>query len=248
MYASNSRRWLALAVAFGFAASAARADVITPDSIANPPSAVGSANGTSVYAGNLVTGQYAGMGLHFGSGAAITNLNGVNVWAPTEMLAQPASHIAGVPPVNLPAAQISYYGTWGGASFVVPGTTAPAVATSLSVEIMGNPLASVLVHYANNPGVAIPASIVVASEPNGGRLYTFQPGPGITSFSVFAPVIDPPPGAASPAMAINPAWGVAEISFTLAHAPEPSSLVLAGLGAIGLAARFGRRRTRDKVE
>jgi hypothetical protein len=48
-------------------------------------------------------------------------------------------------------------------------------------------------------------------------------------------------------MAINPAWGVAEVSFKLDHAPEPSSLVLAGLGALGLSARFGWRRTRGKV-
>jgi hypothetical protein len=100
------------------------------------------------------------------------------------------------------------------------------------------------VHYVNNPGVAIPASIMVASEPNGGKLYTFQPGSGITSFSVFAPVLDPQPGAPAP----NPAWGVAEVSFTLAHAPEPSSLLLAGLGVLGVAARFSWRRNRGKVE
>ncbi|HEY7154127.1 MAG TPA: PEP-CTERM sorting domain-containing protein [Gemmataceae bacterium] len=240
-------RWLALAVAFGFCVPAARAERIGPDSIPNAPSAVGAGNGAPVYADNLVTGQYKGMGLNFSSGAAITNLNGVNVWAPTEMLAQPQSHVSGGPPVNLPAAQISYYGTWGGVSFVAPGTTTPAVATSLSVEIIGRQDVGILVHYVNNPGVAIPASIVVASEQNGGRLYTFQPGPGITSFSIFAPVPHLPPGAAQPVMAINPAWGMGEISFTLTHAPEPSSLVLAGLGALGLAARFGWRRTQGKV-
>jgi hypothetical protein len=241
-------RWLALAAAFGLSVPAARTEMIGPDSIPHAPSAVGWGNGTPVYAGNLVTGQYTRMGLNFASGAAITNLNGVNVWAPTEMLAQPASHTAGVPPVNLPAAQISYYGTWGGVSFVAPGTTTPAVATSLSVELIGNPQATIFVHYVNNPGVAVPASIVVASEPNGGRLYTFQPGPGITSFSIFAPVPHLPPGVAQPVMAINPAWGVGKVSVTLTHAPEPSSLVLAGLGALGLAARYGRRRTQGKME
>ncbi len=240
--------WLTLAVAFGLPLPAARAEMIGPDSIPNAPGAVNAASGTPVYAGGVVTSQYNGLGLNFSptsaSTTAITNLNGVAVWAPAVPLAHPALGVAGGPPFNFPAAQVGYYGTWSGVSFVIPGTSTPAVATSLSVEIIGRQDVGILVHYVNNPGVAIPASIKVSSEPNGGRLYTFQPGPGITSFSVFAPVLDPWSGNPHP----NPAWGVAKVSFTLTHAPEPSSLVLAGLGALGLAARFGRRRTRGKGE
>src|SRR5262249_26966768 len=116
-------RWLTLAVAFGLSVPAARAERIGPDSIPNAPAAVCAGNGTPGSTGNLRTSQYAGMGLNFSAGAAITNLNGVNVWAPTEMLAQPQSHVSGSPPVNFPAAQISYYGTWSGVNFVAPGTT-----------------------------------------------------------------------------------------------------------------------------
>jgi hypothetical protein len=245
MHAFRSWPWNALVVAFGLAAPAAQAEIITPDSIPHPPPAVGSANGTSVYANNLVTTQYKGMGLNFSSGAAVTNLNGVSVWAPTEMLMQPESRIAGGPPPNYPAAQISYYGTWSGASFVQPGTLKPAVATSLSVEIIGRQDVGIWVTYANSKvPVGIPAWIATTPEPNGGVLYTFPTGPGITSFSIFAPILDPPIGAYPASMTINPTWGVAEVSATIDSAPEPSSLVLAGLGALALAARLGRRRAR----
>jgi MYXO-CTERM domain-containing protein len=245
MFAFRSSRWSALAIAFGLMASAARAELITPNSIPNPPSSVGSANGTPVYTNNLITSQYKGTGLNFSAGAAITSLNGVNVWAPTQMLVAPDSGIAGWPPPKFPAAQISYYGTWSGASFVQPGTLKPAVATSLSIEIIGRQDVGIRVTYANSTvPVGIPAWIETASEPNGGILYTFPVGPGITSFSVFAPPVLDPPGVAHPAATVNPTWGVAEVSVTLDSAPEPSSLILAALGALGLATRGGWRRRR----
>lgn len=82
MHILKNLRWFALAAAFGFAASAAQAEWITPNSIANPPAAVASANGTPVYANNLVNTQYVGLGLGFSSWTANTHLNGVAVWAP----------------------------------------------------------------------------------------------------------------------------------------------------------------------
>lgn len=244
MHTTISRCCLALAAAFGFAASAARADLITPDSIpfSNRPSAVGSTNGTAVYPGNLVTTQYKALGLNFSAAAAITNLNGVSVWAPTEALAHPGSFLADGPPVNYPSSRISYFGTWSGVSFVRPGTLTAAVATSLSVEIIGRQNLGIWVTYAhtNHPG-GIPTYIGATPEPNGGVLYTFPAGPGITSFSIFAPIaVDAP-------MTFSPAWGVAEVSFTLNNTPEPSALVLAGLGALGLAVKFSLRRSRAAI-
>ncbi|HEY7315264.1 MAG TPA: PEP-CTERM sorting domain-containing protein [Gemmataceae bacterium] len=235
MHAHNLGRWAVLAAVLTMAAEA-QADVITPDSIAHPPGAVGSANGTLVFANNLVTGQYAALGLNFTSGAAITNLNGVNVWAPTESLLQPLFRTLPGGPPPFPAARISYNGTWGGASFVQPGTQTPTSVSSLTLEILGRP---VTVDLFNEQGQLMGTASLGGMGLHGGQLYTFT-GSGISSFSVLAPAIVPPPGA----MAINPAWGVAEVSFTPAHAPEPSSLILAGLGALGLAARFGWRRVR----
>jgi hypothetical protein len=236
MHAHNLGRWVVLAAVLTMAAEEVRADVITPSSIANPPGAVGWANGTPVYANNLVTAQYAGLGLNFTAGAAITNLNGVNVWAPTEPLLQPLFRtIPGGPP-PFPVARISYNGTWGGASFVQPGTQTPSTVSSVTLEILGRP---VTIDLFNAQGQLMGTASLGGTGLHGGQLYTFT-GSGISSFSIFAPVIVPPPGA----MAINPAWGVAEVSFTPAHAPEPSSLILAGLGALGLAARFGWRRVR----
>jgi len=241
MHTHNLGRWVVWAAVLTMAAEEVRADVITPASIAHPPAAVGWANGTPIYANNLVTAQYAGLGLNFTGGAAITNLNGVNVWAPTEPLQQPLIRsIPGGPPLHFPVARVSYNGTWGGASFVQPGTQTPTTVSSVTLEILGRP---VTVDLFNAQGQLMSAASLGGTGLHGGQLYTFT-GSAISSFSVFAPVIDPPPGAASPTMAINPAWGVAEVSFTPAHAPEPSSLILAGLGALGLATRFGWWRVR----
>ena len=52
----RTRRWMAMAFIFCLSVPVARADVITPDSIANPPGSVGSANFTPIYSpGDLVT-------------------------------------------------------------------------------------------------------------------------------------------------------------------------------------------------
>jgi hypothetical protein len=73
--------------------------------------------------------------------------------------------------------------------------------------------------------------------PHGGNLYTISGG-GISSFDVFVPIMDAP----NPNY---PAWGIAAVSFT--NNPEPSSLVLAGLGVLGLAARLGWRRACRRI-
>ncbi len=143
-----------------------------------------------------------------------------------------ASVIPGGPLQHFPDAQIRYNGTWSGASFVQPGTQTPTTVSSVTLEILGRPVTA---DFFNTHGQLLGTASLGSTGPHGGHLYTFT-GPGISSFSVFAPVIDPPPGAASPTLAINPAWGVAEVSFTPAHAPEPSSFILAGLGALGVAA------------
>jgi hypothetical protein len=123
------RSWTALAIAFGLAAPAARAAMITPESIPDPPGTVSSGYGTPVNANNLVTTQYAGLGLSFSSGAAITNLNGVHVWAP----------IAAPRPGEVSVGQISYYSTLSG-QFVAPGSLNPTTVTSFTLTIVGQPM------------------------------------------------------------------------------------------------------------
>ncbi len=220
MLVFTSRRWSALAVVLSLAVPVARAGMITPDSIPNPPSAVASAQGTNLYANNYVSTQYAAVGLEFSSGAAITRLNGVSVWVPTGAA------------VNALGA-IDYAHTIFG-KLVALGTLNPTTVSSLSVETIslssgtpglwvdglnGGALNNIVPVLQNTPG------------PHGGQVWTFT-GSGISAIGVAA---SPTPGT----------WGVAEISFTPASAPEPSSLVLAGLGALGLATRLGWRRRRQ---
>lgn len=229
MHTTIKLRWFASAAAFIFAASAAQAEMITPDSIPNPPAAVASAYSTPVPAGNLVTTQYAGLGLNF-SFAAITHLDGATVWAPVQPQAIPAHGIPTGPP---PPPQIGYE-SWMGGNLVVPGTLKSASVYSMTMEIVGAPVTlNAFSSHWQELGSVGPDGI----GPHGGSLYTFSGG-NISGFSVSVPV-------EVPTDANYPKWGIAAVSF--ANNPEPSSLVLAGLGALGLAARFGWRRGRGAI-
>jgi len=210
----RSWRWIELAIAFGVVAPAARAEMITPDSIPHPPSAVGSVGGTPVYSSNLVTTQYAGLGLNFDV-AAITRLNGISVWAPIGIA------------VGGPAGAIDY--AWGvNGDLHSPRVSNLTTITSLSVNIIGD--ASVTVSGLNNQILNIAPVIRSTGD---AHVWTFT-GAGISSFATA-----PSPTSGS--------WGIAQVSFILDTAPEPSSLILASLGALGLAVRRGWRRVRPIV-
>jgi hypothetical protein len=243
MHALRPWLWIALAIAFGLFAPGARADLLlSPYSIPNPPS-VGSASGTPVYASDVVTTQYTGLGLNFPNGStAITRLNGVPVWAPVDPVAQPDSRIAGGPPVNFPSGVIGYFGSWAGGSFVSPGSLTPATVSSLYMEIIGHPFLLMSVYGLNGQPLNIISS--VQNWP-GLEIWRFN-GSGIHSFSAITAVMDPP-GVATPAATINPSWGVAEVSFTPTHTPEPASLVLGALGALSLAIPSGWRQARKGI-
>ncbi len=231
MHAFRCWRWGALTVLFVFAAPAAQAEWITPDSIPNPPSAVGSAAGTYVYSSNLANEQYARVGVTFPGLLAITHLDGTSVWAPIKQL--PAPGVGGGLPANPPVGRIDY-NSLVGASLVIPGKLTRTSVSSLSVEVLGQTGAAVNVAGFN--GQPLNLNPRISSIP-GGQLWAFS-GAGISSFTV-TPPLDPLPNNSS-----TPAWGVSGISFTPSSAPEPSSLVLAGLGALGLATRVGWRRSR----
>lgn len=243
MHPTKGRCWLALAM-LGLAASAARAEWITPNSIPNPPAAVASANGTPVYAGNLVSGQYVGLGLGFSTWTAITHLNGIPVWAPVESIGT----VPVVPP-NYVRAHVNYYSFPGFVASLNSLTTRnPITVSSLTVETIGSPgFLSMHVYGRNGPYVPLNITPVVQSIPgtDNEKLWKFT-GAGIWSFSIS---VVPPPGFGEPALVTNSPWGVAAVSFAEppGYSPEPSSLVLAGLGVLGLAARLGWRRACRRI-
>lgn len=237
MHAIKGQRWFALAMIFSFATPAAHAEMITPDSIPNPPASVDSANGTPVYSGNLVSSQYASMGLTFNSWTAITHLNGVSLWAPVGMP---------YPTPGQNAGNINYYSTWNEAYFNSFVTRANMTVSSLIVETMGNSgRLSLTAIGLNGKPLQITPLVQTISGSRGEESWSFN-GSGIYAFTA---VLAPPPALFSSNMPINPAWGIASVSFAPAgQTPEPSSLLLASLGALGLAARFGWRRTRGTIE
>ncbi|HTU23305.1 MAG TPA: PEP-CTERM sorting domain-containing protein [Gemmataceae bacterium] len=216
-------RWSALAVAFGLFGSAARAEMITPNSIPNPPSAVGFANGSPVPNNNIVVSQYNGLGLDM-AGTAITSLNNTSMWVPLGISAGPTGSIDYAMPVS--------------GTLVAPGSVTPTTVSSLTLEtygLSGNPILQV--SGLNGQSLNIVPVLQSGVQPFGFQEWTVA-GTGISSFSISAPNNQ------------NGPWGVSGVSFTApnaATAPEPSSIVLAGLGAIGLAARWRWRRLRAVV-
>jgi hypothetical protein len=232
MHMIKRQHGFALAMIFGFATPAAHAEMITPDSIPNPPAAVGWANGTHVYASNLVSSQYASMGLTFNPSTAITHLNGVSVWAPVGMPYQTSGSYWG---------NIDYYSRWYEAYFNSFITRQNMTVSSLIVETMGNTgLLSLTALGLNGKPLKISPLVQPNSGSIGETIWRFN-GSGIYAFTA---VLAPPPVLVSSREPINPAWGIASVSFAPAgQTPEPSSLLLAGLGALGVAMRFGWRRT-----
>jgi len=233
--------WVGAWAALAFT-TAARADFVTPDSIPQPPAAVGSAPLTPIYSpADLVTNQYIGRGLLFptvleappgvraGTTAAITNLGGFDVWAP-------AYWSQGAPW----AAEISYGGLT--IQLVKPGTTTPTTVRSVTVEVLELPnLDSVGLEAFDREGRILGSTDTPSgSGPHGGVLLTLAAS-DISSFEVssLAHVDGSTTGGAPPDL---PVWGAAEIEFTPSSAPEPSGLALAVLGAAALAGWMWRLR------
>jgi MYXO-CTERM domain-containing protein len=223
MYVFRNRRWSALVVVFSLAAPSARAGMITPDSIPNPPSPVGS--NRLVNANNIVGSQYISQGLNIFAGAAITNINNVAVWVPADTTGAILPHG--------PLGVINYgYGLYG--SFVSPGTINSTTVSSFSLTMLGSQPFGVRV-YGDRFGQLLNIAPLVR-QTSGGQTWSFT-GADITSFSAFH----------NNNNSQSMPWGVASVSFTptTSSTPEPSTLALAGLGLLGLATRFGWRRRRQ---
>jgi MYXO-CTERM domain-containing protein len=212
MPVSSSWRWSALTIALGLFGSMAHAEMITPDSIANPPSAVTPTGLLS--ANNIINNQYDGLGLRFFH-AAITQLNNIPVWQGTDFPYQQT---------------INYQGL--GFTFVRPGSLVPATVSTFTLDLIGvTGTPNVVINSLYGRQLFYVPVLQSTPGPDGGQLWTVT-GPGIYTFGVGASGAQGGP------------WGVSGISFTPTPAPEPSSLVLAGLGALGFVALLGRRRER----
>jgi len=230
--------WAALAFS-----TAARADFVTPYSIAQPPPPVGPANYSLIdSSADLVANQYTGRGLLFphnldfpgattGTTAAITVVDGVDVWAPAGWYK------------GSPQAATLWYGTSLSVQLVKPGTTTPMTATSVTVDVLHlpNTLPIQLIALDRNGYILANTDVSSGTGPHGGELLTVS----AANFSSFQVGYDASLAGGLPPQELP--WGVAGIGFTPSPdtAPEPGGLALVGVGAATLAGwtwRFRRNR------
>jgi|SRR5665213_3205486 len=241
--ARHSRIWLAMAlgIVYAWGTPAARAGLVTPDSIASP--VLSSEIDNSVPPGGLVTNQYQALGLLF----------------PVQRLGEPAVtySTAIIQALNLDLFTGAYQATTPGglvshvsyqspagvtAAFVLPGTTTPDAADSVTVSLYSNgPILAQLEAFDKNGQLlkTITTQVGMASE----KSIEFDIA-GIQSVytTAFTPIIDPPPPGV-PFIEGHPSfmWGVSSIEWH--EAPEPAGLVLGGLGMFALLAYAWRRRS-----
>jgi hypothetical protein len=229
----RSRLWafrLLATLVLGLPARTATADVITPDSIVRPPpGTLGSANFTPITSSSdLVTTQYAGLGLTFpvlpgpvgglGATTAITNIGGTDVWAPASRTEAVATSVA-----------VINYGN------SITGQLARPTA-SLTVEFVG-PGLGVLSAFDKSGNLLGTSFSLAGTGPHGGELMTVS-AVDISSFTLSGPLL--PLADIVPPFGLP--WGMAEVDFTAVEAPEPGALTLCALGALGLVSCVRRRR------
>ena len=220
--------------------ASARADQITPDSIASPPAVSLAIQGSSVVAGGWATDQYQGLGVVFpgkmtgvdtGLGTAVVMVNGAKVWTG-------ASYADG--------GILSYIGFNGevgvSADLVTPGSTTPAVMDHLRVgyRSLGQGIAYLAAY--DLQGHLIQATSAPITGGVDATLSLNVAGIHSLYATVFQAVVDPPAGADAFAAGQPDAWGVRSIEFR--EAPEPAGLALGGLGLCGWIAFAWRRRLR----
>jgi hypothetical protein len=240
--ARHSRILLAAVLGIACAAEApvARADLVTPDSIASP--VLSSEIDDSVPSGGLVTNQYQGLGLLFSVqrlgepaviySTAIIQLNNRDVFTG----AYQATTSSGA--VN----HVSYQSPTGvTAALVQPGTTTQAVADSVTVSLYSNgPILAQLEAFDKNGRLLKTITTQVGGDSNTPIEFDVA---GIQSVytTAFQPIIDPPPpGEGSIQGHPSFIWGVSSIEWH--EVPEPAGFVLSGLGMFALLGYALRRR------
>jgi hypothetical protein len=219
-------------------AGAARAELVTvtPDSISQPP--LGS--GGSYTLNDLVIDQYRGLGLAFryswwdgssvngdAGSTVIENQKGVQGWVGAHVVFREGSPVFIYNGNHLDPVV---------ADLVVPGTQVPATTALLRVQFSpAGPGLGYVNAYDKDGNLLLSVSRALGSGLD--PWFTLR-APGIHSFSAGAYWL---PG---PGMQFNaPPWGVAAVTFNQ-EAPEPSGLVLCGLGVPGLAGLARKRRQR----
>jgi hypothetical protein len=237
---SRARLGLAACAWFTLAAGA-RAELITPDSIRRPPpGTLPAVAGAPVAPADVVSSQYAALGLLFpirqvapdtAYATVITNVGGTDVWAGAFQFGA-----GGGPNTVLSFDALSFVA----GAFVRPGPlNGPVTTGSFSMELVTSGAAMLSVMGADANGNPTFTSLNVSGP---GRTWLTVTAPALEFFGAdaFQPVTDPLPGPVAPPLV----WGVAAVRFVpdgAQTAPEPSSLALAALGALGLAARaWGR--------
>jgi hypothetical protein len=230
-----------LVIACAAATPAARAGLVTPDSIGSPVLSWLVEGGT-VPPGGLVTNQYQGLGLLFpvqGLGeptvtysTAVIQLNNHDIFTGAYEATTSSgawNHVSYQSPAGVTAA------------FVLPGTTTPDVADSVRVSLYSNgPILAQLEAFDKNGQLLKTITTQVAGQSDTPVEFDVA---GIHSVyaTAFQPVIDPPaPGLASIEGTPSFMWGVSSIEWH--EAPEPAGLVLGGLGMFALMAYAWRRR------
>ncbi|HBI41370.1 MAG TPA: hypothetical protein DDY78_00745 [Planctomycetales bacterium] len=243
-----SRIGLAVVVAITCAAEApaARAGLVTPDSIASPVISW-SASGPAIFGGpvavnGIVTDQYQGLGLLFPAqtvgepnttySTAVIRLNNHDVFAGAYLARTPTGLVNYVS-ANAPAGVT--------AALVLPGTTTPDMADSVTVSFESTgPILGQLKAFDKNGRL-----LKTVTTQIGGVLDTpvELDVAGIQSIyaTAYLPIIDPLPGFGYIAGRPDFYWGVSSIEWH--EAPEPAGFVLGGLGMFALLGYAWRRRS-----
>lgn len=237
--ARHSWNWLAVVVAV-IGAPAARAGLVTPDSIGSPvlSSAI---EGSPVAAGGLVANQYQSLGLLFPThslgdpassySTAVIGLNNRDVFITAAQWGTPDFRVS----------DASHYSPGGvTAAFVLPGTTTPDVADSVTLSLYSSgPIFAQLQAFDKNGRLVKTIDAQVAGETNTPIVFDVADIQSVNA-QVFQPIIGPPiPGFQGPT-GYPFAWGVSSIEWH--EAPEPAGLVLGGLGMCALLGYALRRR------
>jgi hypothetical protein len=229
-----------LVIVYAVGTPAARAGLVTPDSIASP--VLSSEIDDSVPSGGLVTNQYQGLGLQFSVqslgepavtySTAIIQLNNRDLFTGAYQATTPngvVNHVSYQSPAGVAAA------------FVLPGTTTPDVADFVRVSLYSNgPILAQLEAFDKNGQLLKTITTQVAGQSDTPVEFDVA---GIQSVytTAFQPIIDPPPGFAAVAGQPSFIWGVASIEWH--DAPEPTGFILGGLGMLALLGYAWRRRS-----